>query len=207
MEGWFLANKTLLGAKNYTYSEFPMAFTWKADECRWKMRESDNVAGRMCDVHASASDTFFLRLLLMQIKGVTSYKDLWTVNGRVYGSFKEACDAPGLLRNDNQWHAAMSKNAINAMPRQLQELFVQAGGTTVAQIVRKKWLFRMASTSVLVPKSPTCCCEKVAPLHCLGLIIFFAFILMIVAFFICFHVLNFQIYLQRPTTLFTWIEL
>lgn len=124
LEGWFTANKTYQVAKNYTYCEFPQAFTWKADLGKWKIRERGTVFGRLSDVHASAGETFFLRMLLMQNKGATSYKDLRTVNGIVHSSFKEACGALGLLKDDRQWHVAMSENAVHAMPNQLRQLFV-----------------------------------------------------------------------------------
>lgn len=124
LEGWFEANKTIPSAKNYTYTEFPQAFTWKDDECRWKIRERGLVFGRLSDVHSSAGDTFFLRLLLLQNRGATCYKDLRTVEGKVYPTFKEACGALGLLKDDRQWHVAMSENAVNSMPPKLRELFV-----------------------------------------------------------------------------------
>lgn len=123
-EGWFIANKTLHGAKDVTYMEFPRYFTWKADQGKWKLREKGNVIGRLIDIHTYAGETFFLRMLLMQTKGATSYKDLPTVNGKVYTTFKEACDALGLLKDDRQWHIALQENALSAMPRQLRELFV-----------------------------------------------------------------------------------
>lgn len=124
LEGWFEANRTMPEARNYTYTEFPQCFTWKADAAKWKVRERGTVFGRLTDVHASAGETFFLRMLLMHKKGATSYKDLRMVNGTVYNTFKEACDALGLLKDDKQWDVAMSENAVFAMPRQLRELFV-----------------------------------------------------------------------------------
>lgn len=60
----------------------------------------------------------------MQRKGATSFRDLRTVNEKVYNTYKEACDALGLLKDDKQWHVAMSENVVHAMPLQLWELFV-----------------------------------------------------------------------------------
>ncbi|XP_074349662.1 uncharacterized protein LOC141689279 [Apium graveolens] len=60
----------------------------------------------------------------MHIKGATSYQDLKTVNGIVYNSFREACDALELLKDDRQWDVAMSENAVHAMPRQCRQLFM-----------------------------------------------------------------------------------
>lgn len=137
LEGWFIANKTLFGAKEYTYMEFPQYFTWKADKGKWKEREKGTVVGRIIDIHTSAGETFFLRMLLMHVKGSTSFEDLRTVNGKVYKTFKEACDALGLLKDDRQWHVALQENALSAMPRQLRELFVHIlTNNTVADPLR-----------------------------------------------------------------------
>lgn len=60
----------------------------------------------------------------MHKKGATSFEEMRNVNGVVHDSFKEACGALGLLKDDNQWHVALSENAVHSMPRQLRELFV-----------------------------------------------------------------------------------
>ncbi|XP_074374063.1 uncharacterized protein LOC141714443 [Apium graveolens] len=65
-------------------------------------------------------------MLLMHIKGATSYQDLKTVNEFVHNSFQEACDALGLLKDDRQWDVAMSENAVHAMP-QIEKLFNDVG--------------------------------------------------------------------------------
>lgn len=59
LEGWFAANKTYRVVKNYTYS----------DVGKWKIRERCTVFGRLSNVHASAGEKFFLRMILMQNKG------------------------------------------------------------------------------------------------------------------------------------------
>ncbi|XP_074352948.1 uncharacterized protein LOC141692109 [Apium graveolens] len=124
LEGWFEANKTFSEARQYTYHQFPQPFTWKADQNRWKIRERGIVFGRLTDVHASSGETFFLRMILMHNRGATSYKDLRTVNGYIYSTFKEACDALDLLKDDRQWHVTMFENVVHAMPHQLRQLFV-----------------------------------------------------------------------------------
>jgi len=43
-------------------------------------------------------------MLLMIVKGATSYTDIRTYNGIVYETFKEACAARGLLIDDNEWY-------------------------------------------------------------------------------------------------------
>lgn len=124
LEAWFIANKNIPTAREYTYQDFPRGFTWQPGQCKWKIRERGMVVGRLSEVHASSGDSFFLRMLLLRNKGATSFKDLRTVDGKVYGSFKEACDALCLLNDDNQWHAALKENAQVAFPQQIRAMFV-----------------------------------------------------------------------------------
>lgn len=75
-------------------------------------------------MHASQGDPFYLRMLLQRNRGATSFKDLRTVDHRVYATFKESCEVPGLLRDDNQWHYGLRENADSSMPQQLRSMFV-----------------------------------------------------------------------------------
>lgn len=124
LEAWFVANRTIPGAREFTYQEFPRGFTWQPRTCSWKQRQRGMVIGRLSEVHASSGDAFYLRMLLMRNKGSTSFTDLRTVAGIVYGTFKEACNALGLLKNDNQWDEALGENSHSAFPGQLRAMFV-----------------------------------------------------------------------------------
>ncbi|XP_074323176.1 uncharacterized protein LOC141660112 [Apium graveolens] len=124
LEGWFQANKNIAEARKFTYHQFPQNFTWKQDPNRWKIHERGTVFGHLSDVQASSGEKFYLRMILMHIKGATSFKDLRTVNDIVYNTYKEACDALGLLKDDKQWDVAMTENSNHAMPFQLRQLFV-----------------------------------------------------------------------------------
>ncbi|WOH00444.1 hypothetical protein DCAR_0519804 [Daucus carota subsp. sativus] len=107
-------------ARQYTYQEFPSHFTWLPRECRWKLCQRGEVIGRVSEVHATASDLLFLRMLLMRRKGVFSFKDIRTIDGIAYPTFKETCGTLGLLHNDKQWHDAMEENAHSSLAHQLQ---------------------------------------------------------------------------------------
>ncbi|XP_074323781.1 uncharacterized protein LOC141660692 [Apium graveolens] len=102
LEAWFVANKTIPGARDYTYQEFPRGFSWLPGHSKWKQCERGIVIERLTEVHASQGDTFFFRMLLLRNKGVTSFRDLRTINGRTYNTYKEACEVLGLLKDDNQ---------------------------------------------------------------------------------------------------------
>lgn len=116
LEAWLIANREIPNARNYTYHEFPRFFTWIPRDCRWKERERGDVVGRLSEVHATAGELLYLRMLLMRKKGALCFEDIRTVDNHVYCTFKEACAALRLLENDNQWHHAMFENSHSAMP-------------------------------------------------------------------------------------------
>jgi len=63
----------------------------------------------MYSVSPTQTELFHLRLLLLTLKGVTSFNDLRTVNGKVYQSFSAACLALGLIEDDDEWKRAMNE--------------------------------------------------------------------------------------------------
>jgi len=52
---------------------------------------------------SKSGERFFERLLLLHIKGATSFDSLKTINGIRYSTFREACNAKGLLGSDDEW--------------------------------------------------------------------------------------------------------
>ncbi|KAM0885153.1 hypothetical protein ACQ4PT_030511 [Festuca glaucescens] len=63
-------------------------------------------------------------MLLMLVKGAKCYADVRTYNGTVYGSFKDACTARGLLGDDTEWYYAFDEALEWGMGNQLRQLFV-----------------------------------------------------------------------------------
>ncbi|XP_074356592.1 uncharacterized protein LOC141696335 [Apium graveolens] len=105
LKAWFVANKIIPDAWDYTYQEFPRGFTWLPGQSKWKKYERGIIIRRLTEVHASQADTFFLRMLLLRNKCATSFHDLRTINGRTYTTYKEACEVlvadPLKLWSDN----------------------------------------------------------------------------------------------------------
>eukprot|EP00955_Chlamydomonas_euryale_P026627 280867-Chlamydomonas_euryale.AAC.1 len=87
------------------------------------MREP--TVGRMWHVHPNGEDKecYFLRLLLTIRPGMKSWEDWRTVDGTIYATFKEACEAMHLLDDDADIHATMDEAVTFQMPTQLLELF------------------------------------------------------------------------------------
>jgi hypothetical protein len=63
-------------------------------------------------------------MLLMIVKGARSYGDVRTFNTRVYNTFREACEACGLLENDNELNLIFDEAIVYASSYQLRQMFV-----------------------------------------------------------------------------------
>ena len=62
-------------------------------------------------------------MLFSIVRGATSFEDLWTINGILYPSFKEACIALGLLQDDEEWDQCLKEAGQIQTGMQLRKLF------------------------------------------------------------------------------------
>lgn len=121
---YFEMNKRCPEARKLTYAQFPSKFVWYSDEKMWKPRQQGFNIGRIVNIHPTAGDLYYLRMLVNTETGKESFDDLKTVGNVKYKSFKEACFAKGLLNGDSEWKEAMDEAAQYAYPLQLRHLFV-----------------------------------------------------------------------------------
>jgi PIF1-like helicase len=77
----------------------------------------------MYSVSPNAGERFYLRILLLHVRGATSYEALRTVDGQVCDSFREAARLLHLLDDDMEWDACLTEAVQSQMPRQLRLLF------------------------------------------------------------------------------------
>ena len=121
---WFKYNAENQDARDLYYHEFPQHFKWVASDKEWvKRRNQGGQVGRVYFVNPSAGECYYLRLLLHHIPGCTSFQDLRTVNGTVYGTYKEAAQHLGLLDDDAESRQCLQEACGFQMPRQLRQLF------------------------------------------------------------------------------------
>jgi hypothetical protein len=120
---WFEANKQYPETRQLTYCEFPQQWTWDDRDRKWTKRQRNFKIGRLYYVNPAEGERFYLRLLLMIVKGAMDYKDLRTYNNITYQTFKEACAARGLLKDDNEWYEAFNEASNWATAPQLRILF------------------------------------------------------------------------------------
>jgi hypothetical protein len=100
-----------------------MTMGWKTRTWQKRQRQSRKI-GWMYFVHPSSGERYYLRMLLLVVKGAQSYDSVRTYNNITYSTFKEAWNACGLLSNDQEWYNAFDEAANWATSGQLKQLFV-----------------------------------------------------------------------------------
>ncbi|KAK9275061.1 hypothetical protein L1049_022319 [Liquidambar formosana] len=120
---WFKANEEHPDARNLTYAEFPCSWVWKSEIKKWTIRLSGNTIGRLPFAHPTSGERYYPRMLLHIVRGGTCYKDLRTIDGVEYPTFKDACIALGLLHDDNEWSEALLEANTWAFANQLRHMF------------------------------------------------------------------------------------
>jgi hypothetical protein len=74
-------------------------------------------------VHPTAGEWFYHRMLLTIVKGATDWRDLHTFNEVEYPTYKDACLAQGLLKDDCEWHQCLVEAGEPQSGHQLCLLF------------------------------------------------------------------------------------
>nr|XP_009796607.1 PREDICTED: uncharacterized protein LOC104243152 isoform X3 [Nicotiana sylvestris] len=92
-------------------------------EKMWTPRKQRYAIGRVVTCHPTEGERYYLRMLLMNIRGPKSYKDLLTVNGERYSTFRESVEKWGLLQSDNSLLECLSEATSYQMPYSLRRLF------------------------------------------------------------------------------------
>ena len=120
-------------AANLLYHEVPSYYRWHQNQ--WQRRKAgsrvadhpeiykSDVIGRVYTVNPKHSECYFLRLLLHEVRGPTSFQHLKTVAGAVCESYREACLRLGLLEDDANWNATLTEAAVSKSAGQLRNLF------------------------------------------------------------------------------------
>ncbi|XP_026471387.1 uncharacterized protein LOC113375666 [Ctenocephalides felis] len=122
-------------ARTLLYTDTSKYFTWDKKLKDWVPRKRGilvsgfkgiyvtNNLGRLYTVHPKQRECFYLRLLLINVIGPTSFQNLRTVNGILYETFYDACRELHLLKNDNQWDMTLADAALISSAHQIRQLF------------------------------------------------------------------------------------
>lgn len=110
---FFYTNSIDTKARELKYVEFPKFYTWDTKVKSWKPREKGDAIGRIFCVHPSEGERWFLRLLLNNVRGPTSFESLKTVNGITHTSFRAAALSLGLLEKDSHLEDTLEEAFIS----------------------------------------------------------------------------------------------
>ncbi|KAF0696189.1 ATP-dependent DNA helicase, partial [Aphis craccivora] len=120
-------------AKTLLYVDVPSYYVWKNNifERRkrginvngWPGIKRDQALGRVYTIHPKNTECYYLRLLLHEVRGPTSFLKLKTVNGTIQPTYQTACKALGLLEDERHWDTTMEEAVLCGSPFKLPELF------------------------------------------------------------------------------------
>jgi hypothetical protein len=124
LTAWFDANRQYPEAHDTLYQNFPSTWVYVQKHKKWKPRERGAGAiGRMYFASPAQGERFYMRLLLTSVSGATSFEHLRTVNGVECDSYKAACIALGLLRDDQEWVQCLTEAGDMQTGFSLRQLF------------------------------------------------------------------------------------
>ncbi|CAG8475957.1 23974_t:CDS:2 [Cetraspora pellucida] len=95
----------------------------KKDSRCYNTLSTAEVAAIIIENGQETDKCYYLRLLLIVICGTTSFQHLCSINGVVFPTFQNACDALGLLHNNDEWDLCLSEAAQIRTGSQLCYLF------------------------------------------------------------------------------------
>ena len=124
---WLRYNRESTDGQHLTYLNFPKEYVWYSNDKTWERRKQKNISaiGRLAYIHPSAGDLFYLRMLLCHQQGRKSYKHIRTVEGQLHPTNRSACEALGLLGNDQEWNIALDEASLSATAAEMRALFCQ----------------------------------------------------------------------------------
>lgn len=119
LEAFFILNQERENnSRHLTYRDIPKHFVYNSRERRWRTRQrrGDRVIARIHQVSAYNVECFALRVLLLHVLGPTCYRDVRTVTGHVFDTFREAAQELNLIRNDDVFFRAFEELRQMQMP-------------------------------------------------------------------------------------------
>ncbi|XP_071921748.1 uncharacterized protein [Coffea arabica] len=100
-----------------TYKEFLEYFVWYPGKKLWEVRKERDCIGRIVTANPTKGERYFLRLLLLNVKGPTSF------NGVSASTFREAAIMRGLFESNNPQEQCLEEATLFHMPYSFRRLF------------------------------------------------------------------------------------
>ncbi|XP_043474034.1 uncharacterized protein LOC122506104 [Leptopilina heterotoma] len=125
LTAWFKLNAESPEARKYLYAEIPHKYVFVESSKTWKIRErvTKPLICRMYFVSPKDIERYFLRILLLYVRGAKSFEDIRTYEGIKYNTFAEAARARNLMVDDNEWDNCLTEAVSMKFPKELCRLF------------------------------------------------------------------------------------
>lgn len=124
LRAYFALNRSDVEARELFYWQIPEKYKWNGKHGKWEKRQRQRkVIGRLYSVSPRNTTLSRLRLLLLHVKGATSFEELKKVDDRNYETFDQACLARGLVLDDTEWHRCLEEAALTRSGKHLRRLF------------------------------------------------------------------------------------
>ncbi|XP_043469512.1 uncharacterized protein LOC122503140 [Leptopilina heterotoma] len=125
LTAWFQLNRQDPEARKYLYSEIPHKYVFVESSKTWKKREriTKPIICRMYFVSPKDIERYFLRILLLYVRGAKSFEDVRTYEGIIYNTYTEAARARNLMVDDNEWDNCLTEAVSMKFPKELCRLF------------------------------------------------------------------------------------
>lgn len=152
LTGFFSICETDQFARTLLYADMPRYYTWNASSKSFQRRKQgtplegyENVfatdaIGRIYTVHPNNDECYYLRLLLVNVPGPTSFQQLRTVDGHLCATYREACQLLRLLENDSHWDDTLKDSVISSSPHQIRTLFAIIISTCFPSNPKDLWM-------------------------------------------------------------------
>lgn len=125
LTAWFRLNELDEEARQLAYVDIPKNYSYDPRNKRWIARTNSRSAiGRLYFVQPRDLERYSLRLLLINVRGATSWDSLKTVEGFIHPTFQAAAIAMGLLDNDQEWEDCLDEACtFQVSAEKLRQLF------------------------------------------------------------------------------------
>ncbi|KAF1865971.1 hypothetical protein Lal_00041669 [Lupinus albus] len=121
---WMDANKQYPKGQNLCYGQYVSKFVYVKRSRTWKPRKSGYAIGRLIWVSHCTGELYYLRMMLIVVKGSKSYEDIRIISDIQYSTFRYACFAMGLLQDDREYIETLKEANDWGYGFYLRKLFV-----------------------------------------------------------------------------------
>ncbi|KAL7291672.1 hypothetical protein TKK_0014707 [Trichogramma kaykai] len=125
LTAWFALNAKDTEANKYFYHDIPYHYVFNDKQKMWTVRKkmTKPVLSRMYQVNPKEKEKYYLRLLLLHVRGAKSFNDVKTHQNVTYETYFEAVRSRNLIKIDTEWDLCLSEAVKVKFPYALCELF------------------------------------------------------------------------------------